>query len=97
MGQQAKPLRRGSLKRKNQVAVNAKTEEQLARSETSICSCLAGIARQSALITELRSQGLATLVAEGALATLQTCQKIHEQLRDNARVSIARSHQFSGL
>jgi hypothetical protein len=71
--------------------VDAKTEEQLTRSETSIRSCLAGIARQSALIAELHSEGLATQVAEGALATLMTCQKIHEQLRDNARVAITRS------
>jgi hypothetical protein len=77
--------------------VDAKTEEQIARSETSIRNCLANIARQSSLIAELRREGLATLVAEGALTTLVTCQKIHEQLRDNERVSIARSHQFSGL
>jgi hypothetical protein len=72
-------------------------EVQFARSETSIRSCLASVARQSALIAELRSEGLATLVAEGALTTLMTCQKIHEQLRDNARVAIARSLQFGGL
>lgn len=73
--------------------MHAKTEEQIARSETSIRNCLASIARQSALIAELRGEGLATLVAEGALATLVTCHKIHEQLRDNARIAIARSLQ----
>lgn len=76
--------------------MDIRTQEQIARSEISIRSCLANVTHQSALIAELRSEGLATLVAEGALATLVTCQKIHEQLRDNARAAIARSLQFGG-